>query len=206
MSVESELEMVLGEFDGTIFTVKNHVAAALRRLLPQQFRSADQEQIEKLVRIFVNPFQEIEEAFQDLIIGTMLDSATGVVLGYLGALCGEPSDRGADDDTYRRRIRARITTNRASGLIEEYITIARLIVYDDAASIRTERQNHSTMLVSIEDVAITDEVGAILFEFLDAATPGDQRVILQYGTVDPAELFHFDSGPGLDEGILATSL
>lgn len=204
MSLEGGLEYPFGENDVTPGVPVDHTARALSKFLPQQFRGKDF--IARLVRVLIGPFDDLEEALAALLVGLRLDNATGATLLAFGALCGEPDPRGADDDTYRRRIRARIVTLRASGLIEEYIKIARLIIYDDAAYVHTERHDYSTMLVSIEDAAITNEVGAILFEFLDAATPGDQRVILQYGTVPPAELFHFDSGPGFDEGVLATSL
>jgi len=162
--------------------------------------------ITKLLRIFAEPFQELEDVFQTLKFERWIDTAIGEQLRLIGVLCGEPEPAGATDAIYRRRIKARIRTNRSSGLIEELLTIARLIHDDPAGHYRLEKVFHSTAVLHIEDVAITHEIAGIMIAFLRDATPGDQRVILEYGTSPPAEWFRFDSGPGFDQGKLNTSV
>ncbi len=181
-----------------------HVALALARL-PQQFRFKDN--IAKLLETLVEPFASLETAFQQLLNERSIETAAGAQLDVIGILVGERSRNGALDDTYRRRIKARISTNRSSGLIEEYITISKLVVSDDAVRFVLERQNHATIVVNVEDAAITHEIAAILIAFLKDATPGGARVILEYGTAEPLTTwFRFDTGPGFDQGILATSV
>jgi hypothetical protein len=206
MPLEAPLEYPLGGDPLALSTTSggvDHVATALARL-PEQFKN--KETIQKLVEIFIGPFVSLEAAFQQLLTERSIDTAIGVQLDVIGILVGERNRNGEIDALYRRRIKARVRTNRSSGLIEEYITITNMIVADENAYIRLERQNHLTLWVRVEDVAISHEVAAILIAFLKDATPGGMRVILQYDTADPSSWFRFDSGPGFDQGVLSTSL
>ncbi len=159
----------------------------------------------KTLATVVTPLQELEDTYQELLTAWNIYDASGVRIDGLGKLVGEPDRNGEDDDTYRRRVFARISVNNSSGILEQLITISKLILNDDTAYIHLVRQEPATIVVRIEEAPVTDAVAAILIAFLRQAAAGGVRLILEYFTVAPEDLFRFDVGPGFDVGVLATA-
>ena len=91
--------------------ITNHREQAIARL-PFDLRNAPR--LVAIASALLAPLQPIEDALWQLHTERNLDTATGVTLEEIGGLVGEPPS-GLDEDTYRRRIRARIRTNRSSG-------------------------------------------------------------------------------------------
>lgn len=89
----------------------DHVELALER---PSFKLKNAENFLKLVEIFVEKSQEIEDAFLDLADQKDLDTVEGVWLDYIGKIVGEERV-GRDDDTYRQAIQLKIGINKSDG-------------------------------------------------------------------------------------------
>lgn len=144
---------------------------------------------QKLLRAWLTPAQEIEDALQQLYSERFLTNAVGVQLDSLGKLVGEPRDGEADDAIYRKRIRARISTNRSRGSIQEIVDIADLIVNDDDATLELDNQGRAAYVLRVEGVELTWPVADVLIRFLRRATAGGVRPIEEFHLSDPAEAF-----------------
>lgn len=89
--------------------VTDHVAKGLARL-PEQFQKDD---FRALLTSWLVEFQEIEDAFWDLLQAA-LGTATGARLSQYAVLLGEPR-QGLGDDELRSVLLARILANRSQG-------------------------------------------------------------------------------------------
>lgn len=149
--------------------------------------------------------QSFETAAQQVLTQRTIDTAVGQQLDEIGFLVGEPRS-GLDDDTYRRRVRARISVHRSNGLVSDIIKVTALIVFDDASIIRVESQDVLTVVVHVENAVVSNPVADIaLLAFLLKTVAASVRVILHSGTSLPATWFRLDTGPGLDAGIFTDS-
>lgn len=161
--------------------------------------------IEKLVATLATPFQSLENALQQLLSERSVDTAVGAQLDVIGNLVGQPRN-GLDDATYRRYVRARISTNKSTGIVEDLLTVADLIVYDDVATLEIQQEGTATIRLDIQGIAITTDLAEVVFEFMGDAVSAGVRIVVQWGVSPPAELFQFDLGPGYDQGKLAGAL
>ena len=169
--------------------ILDHVDQGLARV-PYQMQ--DKPKFIALLTIFLERWQDLEDAFWDLFVNRYLDTAFNDQLDILGFIVGQPRN-GLEDEEFRRYIRARIAANKSNGTLEELIHIAKLIIGDDAAVIRMQRQDHATLLVSITGLAISSDLQEIIRSFLFDAKSGGVRVILESADVAPADLFYWDT-------------
>lgn len=161
---------------------------------------ADENNISKLLAALIGPYQDLENSGQQLRTQCSISSAIGVQLDVLGRLVDQKRN-GDDDETYRRRIRARIAVHRSNGLTEDLIKVADLVVYADGAQYQVDTQGVATVVVRVLGVAISEDLADIAVDFLLDAKAGGVRLILESSAHDlPAEWFRFDVGPGYDVG------
>jgi hypothetical protein len=179
----------------------DHVAEALARL-PMQFRGKPR--IEAFVRATTSSLQALEDASVQLLTAWVLDTAIGAQLDQLGVIVGQPRD-GLSDADYRRILRARIAANRSDGIVEDLIQVARMVVYDDAAQIEVERQDHATILVRINGIALSAQTQATLFALLTLARAAGVRLVLESSLAAPGGTFTWDgtAGQAWDNGAFA---
>ncbi len=184
--------------------ITTHTADALERL-PQQFKGKTK--LEAFISAIVDPIQDIENAFWQLLVERSIAAGIGEQLNVIGRIVNQPRD-GLVDEDYRRYLRARIATNKAEGLGEDLIRIARLIVYDTAAQIELVHlnpvypffnQDTATVIVRINNIAVTDTIADTLNNFLQSAKSAGVRLIVESSTVTPANTFTLDTGPGFNE-------
>lgn len=161
--------------------------------------------IVKLLTALIGPIQDVENALQQLLTERTIDTAVGVQLDVLGRVVGQARG-GLPDDDYRRYLRARIATNRSNGVTEDLITIMSLVVNDSTATYDVERSGTATVVARIAGIAVTDALGSIVYTFLKSATSAGVRVVVEWANSVPANVFRLDSGPGLDQGHLASAL
>lgn len=170
--------------------------------------------IEKLVSILANPATDLENALEQLRLYRFVDSAEGIQLDVIGAIVGQPRN-GMIDASYRRYIRARISTNNSDGTFEELLTIAYLVVYDVNADYVLTNEGSATVRLRVASVALdtTDtnadgvsDLAAVLYAFMLAAVSAGIRIVVQWSNYVPAQTFTLDTGPGLDSGHLANAL
>lgn len=147
----------------------------------------------ELLDALARPCQLLEDAALAVYAQRALDAAEGAQLDQLGALVKEPR-AGLSDVAYRRRIRARIAADNSQGLTEDLIRVARLIVYDPAATITTEQQDVATEIVRIGAIATDDATAADLISFARTTVSAGVRVIAESSPAAPAATFTFDTG------------
>ena len=153
-----------------------------------------------LVRILVEPLQEVETVFQQLLTECGVLTAVGAQLDVVGKLVGAKR-QGLTDEVYRRHIRAQILANKSSGTINELLAIARLVVLDDLATFVFDNIGNATYRLLLE-LETTEELARIVAAFVQRGTSAGVRGIVQFGISPPAGWFRFDSGPGFDIGRL----
>lgn len=142
--------------------ISDHADQAVNRL-PGWLRGKPK--LEAVVRAFMRPIQEIEDAYIALILMKAIDTAEGVWLDKIGKLVGQ--DRGSLTDTiYRRYLRARIAANRSNGLIEDVIRVVRLILDDASVRVQVRNLGGCEIIVELEDVAVADDVADVVLSFM----------------------------------------
>ncbi len=98
-----------------------------RSLLPAQYRNKTD--WEKLLRCFAKPFQDLENAFWQLLVERYVSVAVGKVLDQLGEIVGEPRN-GRSDVAYRVRVKARIQLILSSGTVPQILALLQAIKPD----------------------------------------------------------------------------
>lgn len=177
--------------------LKDHVTAALA-LLPQQFKG--KAKLTGLLTALVQQTQYVEDAFYDLWLGRMVDTATGDALKRIGKIVGQVF-AGEEEELYRRHVRARIAVNRSNGTIPDLIKVARLIIGDDATvEIRAKPYYPAAITIEIFDYPVDDDLAALLLSFLQDAASAGVRLIVESSGVAAAASFSFANGPGLGWG------
>lgn len=95
-----------------------------KSLLPAQYRNKTN--WDKLCAVITKPFQDLEDAFQQLLLMRYVSVATGDTLDILGALVDEGRN-GRDDAAYRIRIRAKIMLIKSSGTQPQIIALLNAV-------------------------------------------------------------------------------
>lgn len=153
----------------------DHVARAISRLC-EQFR--DKPNILALLSALVTPAIDLEAAFLQLLTERTVDTAQGAQLDVLGKLVGQPRN-GLGDEDFRRYIRARIAMNQSDGLTEDLLTVARLVINDDAAAYRLDNQGIAALVLRIDDIDLPNDLANIVISFLRDTVAAGVRIILE---------------------------
>jgi hypothetical protein len=183
-----------------------HADAAVDRLA-LQFRKPI---MMALVRAYCSPMVELEQAFVDLITLRTIDVATGATLELLAKLVGQRLIPGLDEETLRAFIRARIRTNRSSGLGDQILRIARLVLTDYAALPDVEAAGELSLSISnsgtaayelrVNGIDLTWDLATVLAQdFLRVATGDGIRALLEFDVFDDDEFDVHDRSFTLDD-------
>jgi len=161
---------------------------------------SDPNRITQFLLALINPIQAVEEGFQDLLTERAIDTAFGAQLDQLGVIVNQPRD-GLSDDDYRRFIRARVAANRSSGVTEQLIRIAQLLVGDLLATYQMVLWGTASYALRILNHATEENLADIIIGFLDDASAGGVRPILESCSQPPStwerfDLDHFDTTTG----------
>lgn len=163
------------------------------------------------IRGWVQAMGEYLNGLRD-IIGALRDerrlaTAVGKQLDQWGAVLGQ--DRlGFENDEYRRVLRVRLIVNRASGLPDEIlkVVLGLFAPIDGGAVYRPGSIGSSDYSLEIvTDTAASPNLRAMAVQFILEATPAGVGVAVTYSAAG-AGVFRFDSGPGFDQGLLASRL
>lgn len=180
--------------------VDDHVGDALARL-PAQF--AGKPLIRAFVGCLIGPIQRLEDAIWQVYTLTDIDTALDAALDQLGALVGEDRN-GLTDEIYRRRIRARIATNRSKGRTEDLYAVALAILGSTPVTVQIAPDYPAAVIVMVTG-PIDQGTADALIDMLQQAAPVGVLVHLLYTLSDTEDAFTFDIGPGLDVGLLGGS-
>jgi hypothetical protein len=177
--------------------IESHSAEALERLF-EVFKAKPK--MRAFVTALCGPAQRIEDALYQILTERYLDTAIGIQLDTLGKIIGQPRN-GLSDTDYKRYLRARVKVNRSSGLTDQLLTIARLIVNDDDAAITFVPSYPAAGTVEVTGIPFDTATAAVLVEFLRAAAADGVRLILEWSTVDPEDTFFWDT-TSWDSGLI----
>lgn len=180
--------------------VIKHVEAGLDRLY-MEFRKPN---IIALTTTRLERWDMLEQVCQDLLLRRNIFTSVGFYQDEIGKIVGQPRN-GLDNDSYRRYQFARIAVNNSVGTVETLIRIATLILNNSAARVVVTQPGTAATVVRIADVPTTDTLAAILIDLLGKAPLSGAKLVLEWSTQDPANVFTFDDGPGLDDGFLQGS-
>lgn len=153
--------------------------------------SSDPTKLRTYLAILMAPGNGAEATLMMLLTERAIDTATGPRLAAIGKLVGQPNS-GLDDDDYRRYVRARISTNRSSGALNELYKITRLVLDDAEAVLVGDRQPPAAIVMRVSGAVVDDDLAAILMGFLRDAAASGIRIILEYSAVPPLDVMYFD--------------
>lgn len=136
--------------------------------------------VQKFIAALVGPLQDVETMFHQIVAMRNVNDAVGVHLTVLGKIVGRKRGGVADDEVYRRYVRAQVSTNKSNGLIDELLRIAELVVYDADAEYVLDNQGEAAYVLRVETVALPPDVLQVLITMLRKATAGAVRVIVEY--------------------------
>lgn len=158
----------------------------------------------KLLEIFLNKTQEVEDAFIELANVKDLDTVTGVWLDYVGSFIGEERD-GLDDDSYRAKLQLRIAINTSDGTNSSVRNVVRLYTNSDSVRIAEGIYSYGQILFDGESNA-----AGYLYDTVEDVTPVGSKLLTAQNTnkqcITPAwevstvsvDLFYIETGSGQD--------
>lgn len=171
----------------TLVPIANHSDQAIARLMEQY---KEKENIEKLIRIYTDRIQEIEDALQPLYLDRMIDNAEGVQLDRFGEIVVLDRE-GRSDEVYRRFLKVKIGINISKGRPEEVISI--LLQLTEATLVHYQNLGGANVALSVNTDIPADEVNDVYTDMQNVVSAG---VRINYiSCFDPDEPFSFD-GPG----------
>lgn len=177
--------------------IADHVARAQARLLGP-VRSLESHR--SMVAVATTGTQAVEDELW-LVLADSVDVATAAQLDVWGSLVGQPRD-GRTDVVYRAWIKVRFAILRGGGTGDAIVTAFQQLAPECSVTLIEEFPAAiRVLLAGVPPAAPLLDLAGIL----QAAKAGGVRAILEFLTTFGAETFTLDSGPGLDEGQLASS-
>lgn len=140
--------------------------------------------------------QEVEDMWLAMLASNAIDDAIGAQLDQIGGLVAQPRG-GASDRDYRRRIRAKVATNRSMGLVGDILRLARLVINDSTASVTLENEGVASYVLRLHAAAVPEATATDLAAFVRKATSAGVRGVTEYATVADDDAFTFDGPAGL---------
>ena len=148
--------------------------------------------LDAILSIYLGQIQEIEDVAWQMLVERWVSTAVGAQLDQLGRLVGEPRRLfSADDDNYRRLIRARVAANQSDGTVNQCLIILRLVFDTDVGPLVLRQLFPAAMQVTAVDVAVADVLSTIAASFFRAGALGGVRTQLITNIVAPAIAFTF---------------
>jgi hypothetical protein len=165
----------------TIETI-DHVETGVGRLSYK----LQQENVEKLLTLFLEKSQEIEEQFIDLANQKSIDIAEGVWLDYIGKVVGE-TRKGLSDADYRTELKFHIGINNADGTPNIIIDLIKQ--FTNSVSVRIAESGVAFATLSLNG---DDNTGAELWDLLQQIRPVSTRFIIHHDLFDNAFLLAYE--------------
>lgn len=157
---------------------------------------------QKLLEVFVEPLQALEDMFFQLLDMLDIDGTSGVGLDLIGVLvgCGRQGDL---DSRYRIRLRAQILVNKSEGTPQEIVDIVRLLIDDGALAIVVTVGNDAEFQLQITDGFIPTAVGRQVETAIEQAKGFGIRSLVIWQDTEEYFGFDEDTNPnrlGFDDG------
>lgn len=178
----------------------DHEEGAVNRLV-QQLKGKPK--IEQFIRSLCAPMSALEQVFIDLVAKFHVDVAEGEQLQMLARIVGQTVIEGLTDPTLRRYVKARIYTNRSSGLGNQLIRISKLVIDDENITVFVHTDGNATVTVRLAGAPTDYDVALVLIQdFLSKAAGVGIRVILEWQGEEDEGMFECESYvPGEGDGL-----
>lgn len=188
----------------------DHVEAALDRL-PHQYRQRcdgepGESNTQKLIRVLMSPAADLENTQLAVLNNLNIDNARGFLLDIIGKWVGRPRNGVADDEIYRRYVRAQVSANKSDGIINDILTVASLVIDDEDAVLTLHNEGTAAYRLSVDGIITTIEIATVLAALIVKATAAGVRPIIQWSSSLPEDTFTYDTGPGYDVGHYADAV
>lgn len=183
------------EYGGIPATAEDHIAGGIARFLEQD---KEQPNFEKLAKIALARWQDLENLIRDIEQIWLIDTATGRLLKFYGDLANRAKTEGWDDDTYRRWIKLTFQAARSNGTAPELIQLAKDVRPSTSVTLPTFRPEYpEAWRMEIPDIPDADI--PIVSELFDLATAAPERGYLIFYTPS-ANHFTWGKSPGSTYG------
>lgn len=93
-------------------------------MLPTEYQTSS---IQKMFSVLLQPYQDLEDVFYQLLAFRSIDTAQGAQLDQIGKILVQPRAKFVVDEQYRLMLKAIIKANKSSGLAEQIYAIVALI-------------------------------------------------------------------------------
>lgn len=183
------------EYGGIPATAIDHVMAGIGRFLEQD---KAHQNFEKLAKIALARWQNLENLIRDIEAVWTLDDATGELLQFYGRLATRAKLEGWSDATFRKWIKLTLQAARSNGTAPELIQLAKDVRPATSATLPEFFPEYpEAWRLQIPDVAQADRDTVVaLFEM---ATAAPERGTLVFYTPASGH-FVFDKTPGSTHG------
>lgn len=179
----------------TITKITDHADAALAT---QQTWTHTRERIRKLCEILADEVQLLEDVEWQVLVNSLLENATGLILDEYGDTFDEPRGSLGDDD-YRRVLFVIMGAHQSDGTAPETIYLASTLL-DSAVRYQQYIPAHYR-LEYLTTSPISGDWETRVLRILEILRPAGVNYALIEG--DDPDAFRFDTGPGFDEGKLS---
>lgn len=171
----------------TIEHVTNHKEQMLARLM---YAFRNRPNITALLTVIASRYQGVEDALFQLVSERGIETGEGVQLDVIGKIVGQPRGDSADDDAYRLRLKARMRANQSSGTGPDILDVFATLLagYSD---LHLEQYFPASLVLSIENTAITEATAILYASFLEAAKAGGVQAFLLTSPTDAQNTFTF---------------
>lgn len=178
--------------------ITNHKALAVGYLLSEL---QDSPKLKKLIEIFAEEIQELEDLYYQLATERTIDTAEGVQLDHIGKKVRWLRN-GMDDDDYRKMIRCAVTINTTHGLAKTAKSIMAVMV--DAVVWYVQRGRAHYGLIWERATNTPEPWCSVIRSIMDKITASGVSWELVEGNNGTNPVFRFDTpGAGYDLGGLA---
>jgi len=155
---------------------------------------------EKALIALLSPANDLAAAMLAVLTQRNVDTAVGVQLDVIGAIVGRAREGVADDEIYRRYVRAQISANKSNGTVNDVQKVARLVI-GDTGTITTVITGVAASVLRVDGIALFDAVAAVLVELVLRATSDGVRRIVEWTGQDPARTLYWDTAGVWDTAV-----
>src|SRR5690606_8382139 len=150
--------------------------------------------LQKLVKIFVQQLQELDDVNQQLLLERSLDTSVGTQLNGLGEILGLERYDGEDDSDYRERLKFQSFINSADGTPEVAINVLKVIT--DASKVWYNEYYPAAYQMATNGQALPNPAEQLIDLIQSVSPAGVQYVPIT--VIDPESPFVFSADPLLD--------
>lgn len=149
----------------------------------------------RLLRILVAPYQDRENAQQQLLLRSVLTS-TGQTLTLFGKIVGQERNGITDDNIFRRYVTARIAANRSTMVGEDLINVVSLVLGAPVGvQIATNPIGVAAVELTVHGQIVPPDVEQVILAFTRIVVGTGIRCVVYVMAQLEADTFSWDTDP-----------